>query len=57
MSCFDPSSEVNEEVGDGEVSVESGERAAVAGHGVLGRCRTTLSGPQGRHSGEKDDPP
>jgi hypothetical protein len=47
---------VDEEVGDGKVSVESGERAAVAGHRVLGRCRTTRLGLQGRHSGEKDEP-
>ena len=35
---------VDKEAGDGEVSVESGKRAAVAGLGVLGRSRTTLSG-------------
>ena len=39
----------------GEVSVESGERATV-GHEVLGRSRATLSGLQGRHSGEEGEP-
>ena len=47
---------VNEEVGEGKVSVESVKRAAAAGRGVLGRSRTILSGLQGRHSGEKDEP-
>jgi hypothetical protein len=46
---------VNEEVRTGKVSVESAKRAAVAGHGVLGRSRTTLSGLQSRHSGEKGE--
>jgi hypothetical protein len=50
------SRETNGEVADGKVSVESGRRVTVAGHGVLGRSRTTLSGPPGRHSGEKDEP-
>jgi hypothetical protein len=35
---------VNEDVGDGKVSVESIKRAAVPGQGLLGRSRTTLSG-------------
>lgn len=35
---------VNEEIGGGKVSVESGERTAVAGHGVFGRTGTALSG-------------
>jgi hypothetical protein len=39
----------------GKVWVESGKRAAVAGHGVLGRSRTTLPGLQGRLSGEKGE--
>jgi hypothetical protein len=39
---------VNEEVGDGEVSVESGEGATVAGHGVLGRSRTDPLGTAGQ---------
>jgi hypothetical protein len=46
---------VNEEVGDGKVSVESVKKTAVAGHGVLGRSSTTLSGLQGSHSGEEDE--
>jgi len=47
---------VNEEVRTGKVSVESAERAAVAGYGVLGRSRTTLSGVRGKHSGEEGEP-
>jgi hypothetical protein len=48
--------EVNEGVVDGKVSAESGDRAAVAGHGVLGRSRMILSELPGRHSGERDEP-
>lgn len=32
--------------------MESVKRTAVVGHGVLGRCRTILSGQQGKHLGE-----
>ena len=42
---------VNEQAGNEKVSVESGKGAAVAGHRVLGRIRTTLAGLQGRLTG------
>jgi hypothetical protein len=42
---------VHQQVGEGQVSVESGERGAAARHRVLGRSRTSLSGLPGRHPG------
>jgi hypothetical protein len=48
--------ELDERLGFGEVSVQSAQRSPVAGHGVHGRSRTTLSGLPARHSGEKGEP-
>ena len=47
---------ITEEVRTGKVSVESANRAAVAGQGLLVRSRATFLGPPGRHSEERDEP-